>query len=166
MTEQQALDALVADMRAYVRRCRDRGATGDANDVEKSIEAALSLERTFYGGGDLYADVKKVHKDWCNNGFDCVRDDCGFWAQLSSMVDSHDMQAHTDPPNPDALRAMLANIEKPEKYVVDKPLNEVDGVTGYMWLGLQYERGRYELAQEVLTMIDPPRDTQQAEPER
>ena len=98
MTEQQALDALVADMRAYVRRCRDHGATGDANDVENAIEAALSLERTFYGGGDLYADVEKVHKDWCSNGVRCVRDDCGFWARLSSMVDSHDMQAHTDPP--------------------------------------------------------------------
>jgi len=46
MTEQQALDALVADMRAYVKRCRDHGATGDANDVEKSIEAALSLTDT------------------------------------------------------------------------------------------------------------------------
>ena len=41
-SNEAALAALVADMRTYVKRLRSQGATGDANDVERAIEAALA----------------------------------------------------------------------------------------------------------------------------
>ena len=43
-----------------------------------------------------------------------------------------------------AVAAELRATEKYKTYKVDRPLNEVDGATGYLWLGLQYERGVYE----------------------
>ena len=52
----------------------------------------------------------------------------------------------------------IAEEDKPAKYKVDRPLNEVDGATGYLWLGLQYERGVYEakleLAYELEALLD------------
>lgn len=53
---------------------------------------------TVYGGGELYSDIEKVHKEWCSNGTNCVRQDCGFWTQLSTMVDYHDVSEHQQPP--------------------------------------------------------------------
>lgn len=63
-----------------------------------SPKAASGEPEVFYGGGDLYSDAQKVHKEWCGNGLDCIRQDCGFWTQLSTMVDHHDMVAHTTVP--------------------------------------------------------------------
>ena len=66
-------------------------------------------------------------------------------------------------PNTEDLRALvakwraIAEEDKPAN-IYPAPLNEVDGVTGYLWLGLQYERGVYEakleLAYELEALLD------------
>ncbi len=55
---------------------------------------------------DLYSDAEKVHAEWCSDGADCVRQDCGFWTQLSTMVDYHDMTQHQQPAAAPALQAL------------------------------------------------------------
>ena len=80
-----------------------------------------------------------------------------FWMQ-------REVKQNLTTPNTEDLRALvakwraIAEEDKPAKYKVDRPLNEVDGATGYLWLGLQYERGVYEakleLAYELEALLD------------
>ena len=75
-TGNPALAALIADLRIYVKRKRNQGATGDANDIERAIEAALMSipakpegavsdpsERCHYKfpGGSIECDMRR---DW------------------------------------------------------------------------------------------------------